>query len=369
MPVRDLRVVLVGAGHRARTTYLPWLATEHPHIAIRPRPVAVLDPDPAALISALAELPPGRPVLTALPEDLGQVLDVTRPDLLIVASPDATHTPHVLAALTRDVSVLVEKPLTTTPTDAARILAAEQQAAPGVRVLVGHNLRFTPLHTRVRDLLADGTIGTVTGGHFDYTLRPGHGLAYLTRWHRRRTHSGGLEITKAVHHLDLLAWWLDSPATAVTARTRRVFWPPDTPGVPADADIEDSIHALVEYGPIPVHYSLTAKSPTEGYTCTLHGTCGRATVTYNAHQGEPTVRLQFTDPARPETTEVLAREGGRHAGADARMLAALPAAVLDDGPGFATAVEAARAVTTAATLTQSAATGRRLPVPDPEARP
>ncbi|MGW6838823.1 hypothetical protein ACWGCI_36205 [Streptomyces sp. NPDC054949] len=33
-------------------------------------------------------------------------------------------------------------------------------------------------------------------------------------------------------------------------------------------------------------------------------------------------------PARPETTEVLAREEGRHAGADTHMLAALPTAVL-----------------------------------------
>ncbi|MFD9534726.1 hypothetical protein [Streptomyces sp. NPDC060010] len=85
--------------------------------------------------------------------------------LLIVASPDATHTPR---ALTHGVSVLVKKLLTITSwTWPAFVNTTERQASSRARGLVAHNLCFTALHTRVRRLITDSAIDTVTGGHLD----------------------------------------------------------------------------------------------------------------------------------------------------------------------------------------------------------
>ena len=49
---------------------------------------------------------------TYAPEDLARLFDETRPDALIVTSPDATHDVYIAAALERGLDVITEKPLT-----------------------------------------------------------------------------------------------------------------------------------------------------------------------------------------------------------------------------------------------------------------
>lgn len=365
--MRQTRVVLVGAGTRARKLYLPWLARgEGSAMAV----LAVLDRDQEA--AAGAALQCGPRVASGGPELLSALLGMGEADLVVVATPDHTHAGLVCQALQHDTDVLVEKPLTTTLSDARDVVRAAQRSAG--RVWVAHNLRFTNLHLRVRDLITSGALGRIAGMTFDYALRPEHGYSYYTRWHRRTAASGGLEVTKATHHFDLLAWWLQGHAVAVTGAQRRNFYHPGAtaehpPGavVPADADIHDTVTALLEYdtGTV-VQYSLTAAGPVEGYSCTIRGTEATCTFRYDAHavSGEPASRSAFVVRVQPIGTgaagqvheETVRREDGTHAGADTRMLRCLAQHRTEL---FATAADAAAVVGLGEALRISAAKGER----------
>ncbi|MEU1519028.1 Gfo/Idh/MocA family oxidoreductase [Streptomyces sp. NPDC005811] len=357
-----LRVVLIGAGRRTRKVYAPWLAgpptrQERPAAAL-----AVVDTDARAAREVAATLPGAA---AAHPDDLDHILTHERPGLVIVATPDATHHDYATQALAAGVATLVEKPLATT-TEYAFALVHADTVSRG-RLLVGHNLRFTNLHTHVRALLADGHIGTVTGADFRYTLNASHSRSYFTRWHRTRAASGGLEVTKASHHLDLLAWWLGSEPAAVTAELARRNYFPGADGVPGDADIHDTLSALIEYASgARARYTLTTDAPTEGYTCTLRGTAGVCTVRYDARSGPHTVHLRTTTDGDAGSCRQILREEGSHAGADRRMLSAL-AHTLRQHAGaatqFATATEAALAVATGTAMYEASRQARRLPVP------
>ncbi|MEU8544570.1 Gfo/Idh/MocA family oxidoreductase [Streptomyces sp. NPDC048717] len=356
-----MTVLLIGAGTRTRKLYGPWLSGLPPYEAEPVRPLAVVDTDLTAARDVARDLPGAT---AAHPRDLDRILADDRPGLVVVATPDATHHDYAARALAAGRTVLVEKPIATTAADAFALVRAEQ--ASGGRLLVGHNLRFTNIHAQVRDLLAGGHIGTVTGADFHYTLNPSHSRSYFTRWHRARAASGGLEVTKASHHLDLLAWWLDARPVAVTALLERRHYRPGHGGIPADADIHDSLNALIQYtSGVTVHYALTLNAPTEGYTCTLRGTKGVCTVRYDARSGPHLLQLQALDGGHA-TRRRVTREEGSHAGADRRMLLALPQALAPGAPRrFATAADAALAVATGTTMHDSSTHGRLLPVPQP----
>lgn len=352
-----LRVVLVGAGTRARKLYLPWLADrpagEHP----APVAVAVIDTDPEAAAAAahVARCAP------ASPSQLPALLADHAADLVVVSTPDAVHRVYVEQALDAGCACLVEKPLATTVHDAEAL--ADLSARSRGPLLVAHNLRFTNLHNQVRRLLADGCIGTVNTIEFHYRLSTSHALSYHTRWHRRRTASGGLEITKSTHHIDLLTWWLGAHPVTVTASLERRHYRPGDHGVPEDADIHDTIRATIDYdNGTEVDYRLTCNDPDEGYACVITGSGGTCTVTYRARSGSHEVDLRSTAHELPGA-RVVPREPGSHAGADARMLAALPAALTSTCTDFARPADAAQAVAVGATIHASHTAGRPLDVP------
>jgi predicted dehydrogenase len=105
--------------------------------------VAVVDEDVARARTAA-----GADVL-AVP-DLDSLPDV---DLAVVAVPTPSHLSVALALFARNVSVLVEKPLASSPEDASRLVAAAAEA--GVVLGVGHVERFNPAVAAVARVVSD----------------------------------------------------------------------------------------------------------------------------------------------------------------------------------------------------------------------
>jgi len=299
----------------------------------RGRLVAVLDVDRArAEAFTRAVVPAGYPqVAVYSPDELGSLFDQARPDAVIIASPDHTHSGYIEAALSRGVDVISEKPMVTTAAEAARVLAAQEGSVGTVRVT--HNLRYTARHRRIKELLLAGAVGRVLHVALDYRVDVRHGASYFLRWNRTRAASGGLTIHKSTHHLDLIAWWLGQRAATAYALGGRDYYGPAgahrPAGVPADApvadvraadpyyraqlgsgtfpddaatarrglfdlpydvqypagrdlylydeeiDIEDHVSALLTFdGGASAAYSVTFSSPWEGYRATITGTHG-----------------------------------------------------------------------------------------------
>jgi predicted dehydrogenase len=80
-------------------------------------------------------------------------------DVVLVATPTATHLPLALLALAAGKHVIVEKPAFMRAADADSVRAAA--AAAGRRVLVAENYAYKPIAVLLRQLVADGDLGEV----------------------------------------------------------------------------------------------------------------------------------------------------------------------------------------------------------------
>ena len=160
------------------------------------------------------------PAYTA--ERFDEMLRTERPDEVFVCSQDSTHHDYIVRALHAGCDVITEKPMTT---DAAKCRAVlDAVAATGRRVRVAFNYRWAPFRSRVKELIAAGTIGRVRSVNLEYLLDTNHGADYFRRWHAHIENSGSLLVHKATHHFDLVNWWLDAIPQQVFAYGDLVFY-------------------------------------------------------------------------------------------------------------------------------------------------
>ncbi len=94
-----------------------------------------------------------------------------KPDGVIVATPNAMHVAHGLAAIAAGIPVLVEKPLADTVEGAEKLVAAAEKA--GVPLAVGHHRRHNPIIARAKAKIAAGELGAIVAVHgFFWIAKP-----------------------------------------------------------------------------------------------------------------------------------------------------------------------------------------------------
>ncbi|ADX71394.1 putative dehydrogenase [Pseudarthrobacter phenanthrenivorans Sphe3] len=118
---------------------------------------------------------------------------ITRDDIDVVdiVTPGDSHAEIAIAALEAGKHVLCEKPLANTVAEAeAMAEAAERAAACGVRAMVGFTYRRVPAVTFLRDLIAEGAVGTINqvraSYRQDWLVDPEMPLA----WRLQKEHAG-----------------------------------------------------------------------------------------------------------------------------------------------------------------------------------
>lgn len=170
-----------------------------------------------------------------LPEDgLEKMIRETRPDVLLVAGPDATHCEHIITGLKHGLKVIAEKPMVISSEQAQAVLKAEQESSG--ELVVAHNYRYGTLSRRIKEFLMEGKLGRITNVEFVYNLDTFHGASYFYRWNRERKNSGGLSIHKSVHHIDLINWFLDSVPETIFAFGALNYYGPNGAHRPRSAD-------------------------------------------------------------------------------------------------------------------------------------
>jgi predicted dehydrogenase len=137
--------------------------------------------------------------------DVGAMIDAARIDLLIVCTPHPAHVEPAVAAASRGVHVLVEKPLASSLADCDAMINAAR--ASGAKLGVVSQRRFYEPVVRVRQAIDAGKIGrpvlasTVMYGWRDeayYRSDPWRG-----QW---LAEGGGVLVNQAPHQLDLFQW-------------------------------------------------------------------------------------------------------------------------------------------------------------------
>jgi UDP-N-acetylglucosamine 3-dehydrogenase len=123
-------------------------------------------------------------------------------DAVIVTVPTPFHRSVTELAAAHGKHVFCEKPIARTIEDAEAMIAACDQA--GVRLMIGHVVRFFPEFVKIREVLQAGTLGQI-------------GLVRASRvngfppgernWYRDLATSGGLVVDLMIHDFDTLRWY------------------------------------------------------------------------------------------------------------------------------------------------------------------
>ena len=147
--------------------------------------------------------------------DADKMLSAGGIDAVIIATPTERHHQDVMAALRHKVTVLVEKPITATLTEAQEItkFAVQQNC----HVLVGHQRRYYPCAAEARTIIQSGQIGTLLGVTGQWTTKKDDDY-YAPEW--RRDVKAGPILTNLIHEFDLLRF-ICGDITSVSAELTR----------------------------------------------------------------------------------------------------------------------------------------------------
>ncbi len=350
--------VLAGASKRALEMYAEPIRSQFTASAVL---TGVYDANPgrAAFVGRQCGVPAF--------DGFDSMLRDTRPDGVIVTTMDRYHADYIVRALDSGCAVIAEKPMVVDDAQCRAVLAAERRS--GGHVTVTFNYRFMPYVTRAKELLLEGAVGKVLNVDFEWYLDRRHGADYFRRWHRLKENSGGLLVTKATHHFDMINWWLGAEAERVYALGQLRFYGPtrlergercstckyarscefyvdllsdpflksfyfdaeqydgyyrDRCVYAEQIDIEDTMSLVARYKcGTQLSYSLVAFSPIEGWRATLTGTEGRMEL-----------REDETGPLAQAASSVIAvyhksgtvanyeipKPAGDHGGGDERLL-------------------------------------------------
>jgi predicted dehydrogenase len=117
--------------------------------------VGVADPDERGLAAAAARLKVKQTF-----DDYRELLDKTKPDIVGIGPRWIDqHRDLCLAAAERGIHIYMEKPFCRTPKEADEMIAACEKK--NVKLALAHQTRYSPKLQVIRDLIADGKLGTV----------------------------------------------------------------------------------------------------------------------------------------------------------------------------------------------------------------
>lgn len=339
---RPIRVGLIGLGYAGRTFHVPLIgATEGMAITA----VASSQPDVAAAMLREASVVGTAAELVAR-DDL---------DLIVVASPNDSHAPLALAALSAGKHVVVEKPFALSVEEARTV--AETATRAERLLAVFHNRRWDSDFLSVRVAIESGAIGEVVHfeSHFD-RFRP----AVRDRWRERVGGGGGIWYDLGPHLVDqaLLLFGMPERVGASLAALR--------PGASAD----DWAHVVLHYADkrIVLHASMLVASGSARFT--VHGT-GGSLVKQRGDQQEAQL-LAGMVPGAPgwgEDDDPLMLHDGERArvmplvpGDQRQFYRELAAAIRGEAPIPVLPEQALGVMAVIAAAIRSAAEGRTMPI-------
>lgn len=240
--MREIGVGVIGYGLAGRAFHAPYIRIT-PGMALR----AIVTRDPKKV---QADLPDMRVV-----PDVAALLAEPGIDLVVVASPDALHAEHAIAALGAGKHVLIDKPFAANLADARRVAVAGEAA--GKQVTIFQNRRWDADFRTLRRLIAEGALGEIVQfeSHFDRWRPTPTGL-----WKEAR--EGGAWLDLGPHLVD--------QALALFGRPEGVSL--DLATMREGAPSPDYFHAVLRYEKRRVVLHATKLAAQHGLRFAVHGT-------------------------------------------------------------------------------------------------
>ncbi len=129
---------------------------------------------------------------------------------VFIATPDWLHFEPVMACLERGIHIHVEKPLTTTETESARIV--KKVAETGLKLQVSYNHRWLAPYHLVKEKIASGEIGCPLMGY----ARKNNPILVPTKMLATWAKESSPMWFQSSHDIDLMCWWFEDTPITVT---------------------------------------------------------------------------------------------------------------------------------------------------------
>jgi predicted dehydrogenase len=143
-------------------------------------------------------------------------------DVVAVCSPDTAHADHIVRSLQANKHVICEKPLTDSIEGCRKIIQAERQA-PQCTLAVQHQMRFLPVHIKMKQLIQRGELGKISyiEGYYVHNLTKRASLYDNWRFVDKATPL----VYSGCHFVDLLRWLLDDEVDEVMGMANNIAFP------------------------------------------------------------------------------------------------------------------------------------------------
>lgn len=333
---------------------------------------------PEVEITALADptgrmLEIGRSLVGDAGKDLGLYEDGAdlvasgKVDAVLIASPNHTHKDVLQPVFATDLHVLCEKPLCTTPEDAAGI-ADQADKHKGV-FWVGMEYRFMPPAARFISRVHGGDVGRLVM----VSIRE-HRFPFLNKvndWNRFSANTGGTMVEKCCHFFDLMRNIIRAEPVRVYCSGNMDINHQDERYGGKKPDILDNSFTVVDFADgtrAMLDLCMFADGAQHQEEISATGDKARLDVLIPPGELVYSPRVGFLNPknVNRETVSVdqTALEAGSHFGATYYQQRAWIDAILNDGPVQVTAFDGLQAVRMGAAAERSAKSGQAVEMKD-----
>ncbi len=146
-------------------------------------------------------------------------------NVVYVSSPTFLHCQHAVLAARSAKHVLCEKPMAPTLEECDQMISAAREN--NVTLMIGHNQRFHKVHQKVREMIAEGRIGTVglAKAEIITSFKKNQGDLFTTDQFRlnRAVGGGGVLFDMGIHAIDVLRYVLDDDVAGLHAFNQNLF--------------------------------------------------------------------------------------------------------------------------------------------------
>ena len=137
-------------------------------------------------------------------------------DAILLCTQDTMHYEPVMQAIAQGYDILLEKPIAPTERECMEIADAAEKK--GVKIVVCHVLRYTPLFSQVKKMITDGMIGDiVTFVHNENVGDTHHAHSFCRGNWRNTQESSPMILAKSCHDLDIMQWLVGERVTALSS--------------------------------------------------------------------------------------------------------------------------------------------------------
>jgi predicted dehydrogenase len=155
-------------------------------------------------------------------DDASKLINDPAVNAIYIATPPLQHEQYTIEALAAGKPVYVEKPMTINASAAQRMI--EAAAKYNVKLVVAHYRRAQPLFLKVKDLLAENTIGTIRFVQLQMlqSINPALIAQTASNWRMDPAIAGGgLFHDLAPHQLDLMTYYFGAVKNALGMATKQ----------------------------------------------------------------------------------------------------------------------------------------------------